>query len=67
MHLNISEEIPSSSFDMWLPSTKVPHKVMTISIHNRTATPIYYEDLLLRFTDNDTDNCPVLPGTLQID
>jgi len=67
VHINITDKLPKDSMKQWLNFTDMPHLVLNISMHNRTLTPIYYKDFLVRFTDNDTVNCPVLPGTLKID
>ena len=38
-----------------------------ISYNNRTNVPVIYRNLVTRFSDNDTVNCPILVGSLQID
>ena len=67
MHVTLSDNLPSNTADKWVEDKALGIKVMEITLTDRSSAPVFYRDMLTRFTDNDPENCPILKGSTQID
>ena len=63
--ITISNDTTSAA-QPWKPQID-SNDILQLVFHNRTATAALSYPLLLRFTDNDTANCPIKIDTVQID